>query len=328
MQRIYGMVVLPNTDPSTKCTASFIVALAHAGLNERSRSRTLQKRPADRSTAARGSVRRAYLEPGKGKRGSMLSSASCGPAHLRGARGRLHLGNQPFFAASRFVSWDPRKICLFQTILFSFFPPWKPACPRRNRTRNATFRPGEFRGSYSSSEAARTRPVRRGSPSLRLLSSCRVHAPDLKFGYVMPAGACETLTRTVCARVSRACACACVSLPISARACVTSMCRRRRRKRACVACVQVRGSAPVALAGGLPSWMLGVSDGWPPGHPAERLSIKLLHEVSLSPSRSRRCPSQPRADHRRAAWVSGLGDAARPDECGLSSHPPHLPAGG
>ena len=129
------MVVLPNTDPSTKCTASFIVALAHAGLNERSRSRTLQKRPADRSTAARGSVRRAYLEPGKGKRGSMLSSASCGPAHLRGARGRLHLGNQPFFAASRFVSWDPRKICLFSTILFSFSPH---ACPRRNRTRNAT----------------------------------------------------------------------------------------------------------------------------------------------------------------------------------------------
>ena len=322
------MVVLPNTDPSTKCTASFIVALAHAGLNERSRSRTLQKRPADRSTAARGSVRRAYLEPGKGKRGSMLSSASCGPAHLRGARGRLHLGNQPFFGSPEsFCFVGPPKNLFVLNNPFFLFPPWKPAFPRGNRTRNATFRPGEFRGSYSSSEAARTRPVRRGSPSLRPLSSCRVHAPDLKFGYVMPAGACETLTRTACARVSRACACACVSLPISARAFVTSMCRRR-RKRACVACVQVRGSAPVALAGGLPSWMLGVSDGWPPGHPAERLSIKLLHEVSLSLSRSRRCPSQPRADHRRAAWVSGLGDAARPDECGLSSHPPHLPAGG
>jgi hypothetical protein len=39
---------------------------------------------------------------------------------------------------------------------------------------------------------------------------CCLHAgvaPDLKSGYVMPPGARETLTRTACARVSRACAC-------------------------------------------------------------------------------------------------------------------------
>ena len=54
------------------------------------------------------------------------------------------------------------------------------------------------------------------------------------------------------------------------------MCRRRRKG----ACPEVRGSAPVALAEDLPSWMLGVSDGWPSDHPAERVGVKLLHEVS------------------------------------------------
>jgi hypothetical protein len=73
--------------------------------------------------------------------------------------------------------------------------------------------------------------------------------PGAKFGYVMPAGACETLTLTACARVSM-----------------------RPRKSACgvrvrITCaggggnVRVQRSAPVALAGALPSWMLGVSDG-------------------------------------------------------------------
>jgi hypothetical protein len=48
--------------------------------------------------------------------------------------------------------------------------------------------------------------------------------PGKKFGYVMSSRACETLTRTACARVSRASACARVSLSVSVRACV--MCRR------------------------------------------------------------------------------------------------------
>jgi hypothetical protein len=34
------------------------------------------------------------------------------------------------------------------------------------------------------------------------------------------------------------------------------------------------------LAEDLPSWMLGVSDGWPSGRPAELVGVKLLHEVS------------------------------------------------
>ncbi len=115
----------------------------------------------------------------------------------------------------------------------------------------------------------------------RLCLGCSLHAfgARVKLGYVMPAGASKALTRTACARVSRARAiCALVSLPVRApvraRACAMS---RRRRKRACA---EVRGSAPVALAEDLPSWMLGVSDGWPSDHPAERVGVKLLHEVS------------------------------------------------
>jgi hypothetical protein len=129
--------------------------------------------------------------------------------------------------------------------------------------------------------------------------------PDVNVCYVMPAGACETLPRT--ARVSRAramrpcksaCECACVwYVPPAAEMCV---CRGSRVRAGCVGA----------------SWMLGVSGGWPLGHPAELVGVKLLHEVSALQV------AAGDVHHRRA----GRGDAARPVGCGRS-HPARHPAG-
>ena len=134
--------------------------------------------------------------------------------------------------------------------------------------------------------------------------------PGVTFCYVMPPGACETLTRT-------ACACnAPLQCLLSARACV--MCHRRRKR----ACAEARGSTPVSLAEDLPSWILGVSDGWSSDHPAKLVGVKLLHEVSPLQVADRPCQSQPSGDHRRAE----RGEAARLGGCDLS-HPARHPAG-
>jgi hypothetical protein len=93
--------------------------------------------------------------------------------------------------------------------------------------------------------------------------------PGGTFCCVMPPGACETLTRTACACNAPLQVCL-----LSARACVM---RHRRRKRACA---EARGSTPASWAEDLPSWMLGVSDGWLSDHPAKLVGVKLLNEES------------------------------------------------
>jgi hypothetical protein len=188
------------------------------------------------------------------------------------------------------------------------------ACPRRDRTRIATFPPGLFPrakfflGCGTNASSAKT----------LVLTSAAVFmpvVPDVNFCYVMPAGACKTLTRPN-ARASRArVPCAIASLPVSARACV--MCRRRQKR----ACAEVRGSA--AWVGGCPALLdarrVGRLATRPRGGARQRQAAP---RGLRCPSRIRRCPSQPRGDHRRAE----CGDAARLGGCGLS-RPARHPAG-
>ena len=135
--------------------------------------------------------------------------------------------------------------------------------------------------------------------------------PGKKFGCVISARACKTLTRTACAPVSRACACARVSLPVS--------------RRACVICASGGGNVRVQGCAGprrlrwqmtYPRGCSACRAGWPSGHPA-KLVGKLLHELSAlrsQPSpwrRPIRCRSRSSTPIRRRPFLERSSSTLR-----------------